>query len=122
LTESLHTDYSDLRGTPPATLSRDRFVELRRTALEHLKTHHLAGSHEITLRGDHAQCRVSMIIWRRDESGRVLNTHCVYELEVSRATDGWRISSITQKVLWSDGDPSIHARASRLPLERSDRR
>jgi hypothetical protein len=78
LTESLHTDYSDLRGTPPATLSRDRFVELRRTALERLKTHHLAGNHEITLRGDHAQCRATV--------------------------------------------PRPFTRASRLPLERSDRR
>src|SRR5215471_5995029 len=31
LAEELHTDYSDLRGTPPETMSRSRFVELRRS-------------------------------------------------------------------------------------------
>ena len=109
LAESLRTDYSDLRGSPPETLSRDRFVELRRTALDRLKTHHLAGNQEIAVQGDRARCRTSMIIWRRDEDGRVLNTHCLYDFEVARAEDGWRIASITQKVLWSDGDPTIHA-------------
>src|SRR5206468_2310114 len=44
LTESLHTDYSDLRGTPPETVSRQRFVELRRAALDHLATHHVLWS------------------------------------------------------------------------------
>ena len=50
-----------------------------------------------------------MMIWRRDEGGRVLNTHCLYDFELSRSAAGWRISSITQRVLWSDGDWAIHS-------------
>ena len=108
LAESLHTDYSDLRGSPPETLSRHEFVERRRTALERLQTHHLSGNHEITVEGDRGRCRASMVIWRRSDDGRVLNTHCLYDFEVSRSATGWRISSIVQKVLWSDGDATIH--------------
>jgi len=43
LAESLRTDYSDLRGCKPEIVSRERFVGLRRRALDSLKTHHLTG-------------------------------------------------------------------------------
>src|SRR6476659_9612870 len=51
LADTVHTDYSDLRGTPPETMSRDQFVQLRRSALQELQTHHLAGNLEIELTG-----------------------------------------------------------------------
>jgi hypothetical protein len=111
LAESVHTDYADLRGTPPETMSRRRFVELRRAALEPLRTHHLGGNHEITVDGDRAECRASMIIWRRDGAGRVFNTHCLYRFGLARAAEGWRIASIAQTVLWSDGDAAVHGGA-----------
>jgi len=44
LADSLATDYSDLRGTAPEVMSRQRFVETRRTALDQLQTHHLSGT------------------------------------------------------------------------------
>ena len=109
LAEALATDYSDLRGTPPEVVARQRFVEMRRTALDRLQTHHLSGNYEVTVDGDRGRCRASMMIWRRDDEARVLNTHCLYDFEVSRSAVGWRISSITQKVLWSDGDWAIHS-------------
>jgi SnoaL-like domain len=108
LAESLHTDYSDLRGSPPETLSRRQFVDRRRSALERLQTHHLSGNHEITVEGDRGRCRASMVIWRRSDDGRALNTHCLYEFGVSRTATGWQISSIVQTVLWNDGEIAIH--------------
>jgi len=57
LAESLATDYSDLRGTPPEVVARQRFVETRRTALGHLQTHHLSGNYEITVDGGRGRCR-----------------------------------------------------------------
>lgn len=109
LTESLATDYSDLRGTPPEVTARRRFVDMRRAALERLQTHHLSGNYEITVDGGRGRCRTSMMIWRRDSEGRVLDTHCLYDFDVARSAAGWRIASITQKVLWSDGDWAIHS-------------
>lgn len=109
LASTLHTDYSDLRGTPPDTMSNVHYVELRRTALHALATHHLMSNHQITVGGKHARMKVSAIIWRKDVNGATLNTHCVYLFEAEKIANQWKISSITQKVLWSDGDTAIHA-------------
>ena len=108
LCERLDTDYSDLRGTPPEILTRERFIDLRRLALQELKTHHLAGNVDVSVRGDTGSATVSMVIFRQNADGQVLNTHCVYALGVAKEHGTWRISSIVQKVLWSDGDKMIH--------------
>jgi hypothetical protein len=108
LADSLHTDYSELRGTPPETMTGDRFVELRRVFLNSLKTHHLNGNHEITITGNQGSARVSTIIFRKDESGEVLNTHCLYFFGLSKTSGSWLITSITQKVFWNDGNTKIH--------------
>ncbi len=108
LADRVDTDYSDLRGTPPETLTRERFVELRRAALQDLDTHHLAGNIEVALRGNTGSATASMVIFRRSDDGQMLNTHCVYTLGLAKEHGTWRIRSIVQKVLWSDGDKSIH--------------
>lgn len=108
LADSVYTDYSDLRGTSPETMSSERFVDLRRTALQELRTHHLAGNMEIDVTQESGSMRVSMAIYRRDQFGQTLNTHCLYFFGVARTADGWRINSIEQKVLISDGQTGIH--------------
>ncbi len=109
LAPSVHTDYSDLRGTPPEIMSNVRFVELRRTALQALATHHLLGNHQIDIDGDQARASVSAVIYRKNSEGALLNTHCIYRFEAQKISDHWKISSIMQKVLWSDGNTAIHA-------------
>jgi len=108
LSDTIHTDYSDLRGTAPETLSRERFVELRRTALQDLSTHHLSGNIEIQVDGAHGEVKVSMVIYRRSQGNEVLNTHCLYIFEVEKSHGQWTICSIVQKVYWSDGKTAIH--------------
>ena len=108
LADTVHTDYSDLRGTRPEAMPRERFVELRRQALEPLQTHHLAGNVEVDLQDGEGSVRASMVIYRRRPSGAALNTHCLYLFHVRKRDGAWRIDSIVQKVLWSDGDPAIH--------------
>ena len=64
-TESLYTDYSDLRGTPPENVSASEYVRQRREALDHLKLHHLVSNYEVDFPdSEHAACRASMIVWR----------------------------------------------------------
>ncbi|BEV73176.1 hypothetical protein THUN1379_26580 [Paludibacterium sp. THUN1379] len=109
LAETLYTDYSDLRGTPPETLSRERYIALRREALDGLKTHHLYANHEITLNQTGATARVSALIQRLSPDGQVLDTHCVYLFELDQHGTNWVIRAITQKVLWTQGNPAIHA-------------
>ena len=111
LAESIDTDYSDLRGTPPEHVSARAYVEQRRESLEHLKMHHLCGNVEFeTLAERSARCRASMVIWRRSESEE-FTSHCVYEFELTKQESGWKISGITQKVLWNEGISSLHGGA-----------
>jgi hypothetical protein len=108
LTESLFTDYSDLRGTPPETISATDYVRLRRESLDALKLHHLVSNYEIGLPdAGGATCRASMVVWRKSETEEFI-THCVYIFQLIMLNEDWKISGITQKVLWSDGNSSIH--------------
>ena len=111
LADELDTDYFDLRGTPAETLSRERFVELRRSALQALQTHHLAGNVDVALNGSRANANASMAIFRRVESGETFDTHCLYAFGCERAERGWVIRSIVQKVLMNAGRAQIHGGA-----------
>jgi hypothetical protein len=107
-TESLYTDYSDLRGTPPQTITASEYVRLRRESLDPLKLHHLVSNYEIDLTdSDHATCRASMVVWRRSDEEE-FTSHCVYIFQLVKQDPDWKISGVTQKVLWNDGTSSIH--------------
>lgn len=109
LLPQIHINYSDLRGTDPETIEARRFVGSRREALADLATHHLCGNHEIQLENERAACRTSMIIYRLDKEGQEqFITHCVYLFELQKTDSHWKIGSITQKVFWNEGNPSIH--------------
>lgn len=111
LTESIYTDYSDLRGTPPETITAADYVRLRREALDHLKLHHLVSNYEIDFPdAGGATCRASMIVWRKSEAEEFI-THCVYTFQLIKLNGDWKINGITQKVLWNDGKSSIHSGA-----------
>lgn len=108
LTESVFTDYSDLRGTPPETISSAEYVRLRRESLDHLKLHHLVSNYEVDFAdANSAVCRASMVVWRKSDAEE-FTSHCVYIFQLVRHDDEWRIGGITQKVLWSEGTSSIH--------------
>ncbi|NOH01666.1 MAG: nuclear transport factor 2 family protein [Chloroflexi bacterium] len=107
-TESIYTDYSDLRDTPPQTITVSEYVRQRRESLDHLKLHHLVGNYEIDFPDSNsATCRASMIVWRKSETEE-FTSHCVYMFQLTKQNENWRISGITQKVLWNDGTSSIH--------------
>src|SRR5689334_255815 len=111
LTEQLYTDYSDLRGTPPETVPAVDYVQARRESLQNLKTHHLSGNLEIQYDDPfNATCRVSTVIWRKSDDG-AFDTHCVYTFKVTKVKYDWKISAITQKILWNEGEASIHSGA-----------
>ncbi len=107
-TESLYTNYGDLRGTPPQTVTAAEYVAGRRESLDRLKLHHLVSNYEIDVRDiNHAACRASMIVWRKSETEE-FTSHCVYTFQLTKQVSDWKISGITQKVLWNEGTPSIH--------------
>ena len=111
LNGSLYTDYSDLRGTPPQTVSVAEYVTARRETLDHLKLHHMVSNYKVDITDtSHATCRASMVIWRRSEAEE-FTSHCVYEFQLTKHGEKWKISGITQKILWNDGNASLHTGA-----------
>jgi 3-phenylpropionate/cinnamic acid dioxygenase small subunit len=107
-TESLDTDYSDLRGTPPENISASEYARLRRESLDHLKLHHLVSNYEIDFTDpDTAACRASMIVWRKSDEEE-FTSHCVYMFQLIKRDSDWKISGITQRVLWNEGTAPIH--------------
>lgn len=113
LSEQVDVDYSDLRGER-STISRADYVAQRRHALASLDTQHLLANAEIEVAGDVARCRVSGWILRR-QGERRFDSHVIYLFRLGRTREGWRITAITQKVLWNEGDPGIHAGAKAAP-------
>lgn len=104
-TESLFTDYSDLRGSPPQTISAADYVAARRSAQDQMKMHHLVSNYEIDFTDSNsATCRASMIVWRNSD-GEGFTSHCVYTFQLKKLDAGWKISGITQRVLWNEGTP-----------------
>lgn len=107
-TASIYTDYSDLRGTPPQTVSAVDYVKSRRESLDHLKLHHLVSNYEIDFPDTGgATCRASMVVWRRSETEE-FTSHCVYTFQLVQQSGEWKISGITQKILWNEGISIIH--------------
>jgi hypothetical protein len=115
LAESVYTDYSHLRGTPPDAVAKADFVASRRAALQALATHHLLGNVEIFINGTSATSRVSAVVFRRDEHERVFTNHCLFLLGLQKLRDEWQISSIVQRILWTEGNAGIHGEAVNIP-------
>jgi hypothetical protein len=111
LAESVYTDYSDLRGTPPEAITKADFVAARRTALQSFATHHLIGNVEIYINGTSATSRISAVVYRRDSAGTVFASHCMFLLGLQSRQDVWEICSIVQKILWTEGNAGIHGEA-----------
>ena len=106
-TESLYTDYSDLHGAAPQTVTASNYVAARRQSLDPLNVHHLVSNYEITFIDSRtATCRASMIVWRKTESEE-FTSHCVYIFRLTEENSEWKINGITQKILWNEGTASI---------------
>lgn len=111
LDAELDTDYSSFRGTPPARLTADAFVELRRVGLSGLVTRHRTEQHVVEITGDRAVCRCDFAIHRWSAGAtdaRFFHSYGSYRYVLRRADHGWRIAGITQVVHRSEGDPALH--------------
>jgi hypothetical protein len=112
LADTLDTDYSRFRGTPPAQLTADEFVRLRQSGLAGLHTQHLSFNHLVALEGQRAHCRCDFIIHRwpvQSDDHRFFHTYGYYHYGlISTAEESWNIDSITQFAIHSDGSPELH--------------
>ena len=112
LADSIDIDYSDLRGKRESVRNTE-YVALRESSLQHLNTHHLLSNIDIQVKGNTANCTASAMIFRTLNSetlnSEYFNSHVIYRFGLTKTDLGWRISSIKQSVLWSEGNASIHS-------------
>jgi len=107
LEPTLEVDYSDLRGEPATELSADEYVRRRAEALQHLSTQHLLANLDVVTSGSSATVGASCMIHRSD-GAKHFDSHAFYTFSLSMTGGSWRISAIKQRILWSEGDPTIH--------------
>ena len=107
LSDVIECDYEDLRQTNQKQ-TKEEYVALRMDALQTLNTQHLFSNLEMKVTDNKAQCQLSALIIRRNESGTKFDTHASYSFQLLMNNGEWLISKIKQKVLWNDGDPKIH--------------
>jgi hypothetical protein len=111
LAAELDTDYSSFRGTPPARITADAFIQSRRVGLAALVTQHITAGHLVDPDNDAAVCRCDFVIrrWPVDASDtRFFHSYGLYVYVVQRELDRWVIGGITQVVTRSEGDRSLH--------------
>jgi 3-phenylpropionate/cinnamic acid dioxygenase small subunit len=118
LADTIDCDYSSFRGTPRATITREEYVEQRKTALSLLKTQHNLSNLSIsaTERNAEVRCNYAILRFHPDFDGareKHFHSYGAYRFGVVGTLDGWRIASITQTLLMSDGNPSLHPGAAK---------
>ena len=114
LDDDVFVDYSSFRGTEPSTIHADQFVELRKLALsELLLQHNHSNLALISNSDDRATATCNYQIYRFEREGdRYFHSWGTYDFGIVRRPTGWKICSITQHLLKSEGDPSIHGALS----------
>lgn len=99
LADAIHTDYSDLRGTAPETVTRDSFVAFRQSGLSTRDTHHLTGNVQLAVSGAEAEIVASMLVYIREPDRTTQLVHCVYFMAAECQAGAWRIHRIRQQLL-----------------------
>jgi hypothetical protein len=107
LEPTIQVDYSDLRGGPETEISAAEYVRARAEALQHLSTLHLLTNCDIATSDTSALADAACMICRSDGT-RHFNSHAFYTFSLKLRGNAWKISAIKQRILWNEGDPSIH--------------
>lgn len=115
LCNEVFTDYSSFRDEPASTISGDRYVEQRRTALQALDMQHnfLNLRVELSASAEAATARCNYIIHRFHPSFDGVNDHYFhsyghYFFVFANVRGTWKISRITQTLLRNHGNREIH--------------
>jgi hypothetical protein len=107
LEKTIRIDYSDLRGESPCEVSADEYVRTRSEALQALATHHQLTNLDIDVSEGSASAAASCMIHRR-HGEKIFNSHAFYRFRLGVSSGAWKISAICQRILWNEGDSTIH--------------
>ena len=76
-------------------------------------TQHVVTNHQVRVDGDTAGCRCYLVgqhVKKGTEGGDTFIMAGVYEDELARTADGWRIVHRTLTIHWTDGNPAVVGR------------
>jgi ketosteroid isomerase-like protein len=76
-------------------------------------TQHVVTNHQVTVDGDTATCRCYLVgqhVKKGTDGGDTFIMAGVYDDELRRTADGWRIVHRTLTVTWTDGNPAVIGR------------
>lgn len=102
-------DVAATYGARPAVQSYDAIEQMCREALEPLQAvQHLASNFEVQLHGDTAttRCNLSSTHVRKPPGVGAYVVGAVYNDELVRTADGWRIATRIQTRVWTEEKPT----------------
>ncbi|MDE2746393.1 MAG: nuclear transport factor 2 family protein [Chloroflexota bacterium] len=110
LDDEIYVDYSSFRGTEPTHVSAEEYVTLRQEALSDLVMQHNHSNLTLSLESDgRASASCNYQIYRFEADGdRHFHSWGTYDFGLARRSGGWKLYSVTQRLLKSEGEPSIH--------------
>jgi SnoaL-like domain len=112
LANEINIDYFEFRGEPPGQITAEEYIQQRVSGLAGLKTLHISTNHEVTIRGNSAECKSVYRIYRLDptrecEENR-LDTGGNYIHQLTQIDGYWRITAIKQTVVFITGNRQVH--------------
>ena len=94
-------------GGAPTEVTAEDYVRARSDALQALSTHHQLTNLVIDVSEGSASAEASCMIHRRKGDKR-FDSHAFYRFRLGSSNGVWRISEISQRILWNEGDATIH--------------
>jgi hypothetical protein len=113
LAAEVFIDYSSSGREQPRVMSGAEFVQRRRDAVDTLAKHHSFSNLLLSKEEDGMRGRCNYLILRFDRDfkgeGEDFYHSCgAYEFLFGKASDSWKITSITQRALRSWGNRQLH--------------
>ena len=110
LDDEFEVDFFDLTGSPAAVTTPDAWSRFAKACLAKLVVMHQYSNFHINLRGDEAD-GVFYHVSRHRFPNRHGDDHYTqygwYENTFRRTSEGWKISKLTHKFQWCEGNPTL---------------
>lgn len=110
--DEVRADYTSLTGGEPGTVRADDLIAGWRGVLPGFDaTHHSLTNHDVRVDGDRATAR-SHFAARHVLGGERWTLGGHYEHALVRTDDGWKVTAMTMRWTWEEGDRALAQRAA----------
>lgn len=110
-TDEVRLDYTSLNGGEPATVPQAAMIERWRESRENLKaTQHLLSNHLVRMDGGNPTATAmfqATHVLPNDFGSPIWTLGGEYRYEFLEQGGAWRISALTMRIIWADGNRNI---------------